>query len=139
MKFGIIVVFLFVIGLTPGTAVAQMSMMSGVVLDESGHLAKGARVKITRKREAKDYWVGANGMYYSLLLPSGYYYHVDIRANDKYYKSRLVYLAQEYPEEKVYYNFRLKDGRAELFKSHKYPADVYKNGEHVPQPSKSTD
>lgn len=116
------------LGITGGEVYSQTAIMSGMVLDEVGKPVPGARVKISRKREAKDYWVGADGMYYSLLLSAGYYYHVDIRAKDKYYQSRMVYLYPSAGDKKTYYNFILKGEKAILFRTDKYPADLYKEG-----------
>lgn len=110
----------------------ETSMMSGIVLDEKNKIVPGAILKISKKKEAFDIRVGEDGMYYSALLPVGYY-HVDIRANNRYYQSQKVQLTPT-GDTKKYYNFRLKgDGVAELYTDEHDPLRRLNAGEHVPQ------
>ena len=110
----------------------EMSMMSGVVLDEKGKIVPGAIIKISKKKEAFDIRVGEDGMYYSALLPVGYY-HVDIRANNRYYQSQKVRLTPT-GESKKFYNFRLQGGGVAALYTDRYdPLRRLNAGEHVPQ------
>ncbi len=109
----------------------ETSMMSGIVLDEKGKLVPGAIVKISKKKQAYDITVGEDGMYYSGLLPVGYY-HVDIRANNRYYQAQKVHLVPSTGSTK-YYNFKLRAGVAELYSDSHDPQLRVNAGEQVPQ------
>jgi hypothetical protein len=112
------------------TAPAQTCMVSGVVLSETNKIIPAAILKFTHKKESTEVRIGEDGMYYSPLLPEGSYL-VDIYVGATLYRAERLHL--RCTSETTYYNYRLRDTKANLYTDEYYPLSRIKAGEHVPQ------
>ena len=126
-----LIIFLFV--QTGQISFAQNSIFMGKVVDESNKPVPGARIKVSKTGTiVAEVEADNDGLYYTQLLPSGYYV-VDIIVHDKRVKARKVFL-KEQDQVRWYYNFKLSGEKAELILTAHDPFMEHKLGKIAEKP-----
>jgi hypothetical protein len=105
--------FIFLFVFAGQISFAQNSIFMGKIVDENNKPVPGAKVQVSKAGYIiAEVSADNDGLYYTQLLPSGYY-KVDIIADDKLVKAKRVFL-KEQDKIRWYYNMKLAGDKAEV-------------------------
>jgi hypothetical protein len=125
---------IFLLVLSAQLSFAQNSIFMGKIIDESSKAVPGARIKVSKAGTiVAEVEADNDGLYYTQLLPSGYYV-VDIIVHDKRVKAHKVFL-KEQDRVKWFYNFKLMGEKAELILTANDPFMQHKLGKIEEEPT----
>ena len=96
------ILFLFSVVLLADASFAQKSMMAGKIVSEDGMPIAGAKIEMKRGYKVTTTKSDDDGLFYSQLLPVGYY-HIRVVAGGKYMKAKTLYLPDETKKKSYFY------------------------------------